>query len=253
MHEIIFGSLIVFFASTLQALTGFGFAITATPLLLLLFNSRDSIQMSILLSFFIAVILIPRIRREADFGMFRRLAAGSLLGVPVGLALFSVISLDALKITISVVILAITSFSLANWYKNRDGRPASPPAALSNPSPRLELLAGFLAGLLTASIGMPGVPLVLYFITVNTPKEIVRSTTLAFFCIVYVVSILAQTLTVKIGAAVLLTSLKLVPAATLGVIVGHRLFPKIRQSLFQLITNIILIITALYIIAGVCR
>lgn len=245
MQEWMIASVIVFSAATLQALTGFGFAILATPLLLLLYDSRDSIQMSILLSFMIAIILMPRIRQEVDYGMFRRFVAGSIPGIPLGLVFFSCIGLDALKIMVSVVILIVTSMSLINLYKHRDCQYSPAPLAETvMPSSGWELLVGFFAGVLTTSIGMPGVPLVLYFIAVNAPKGIIRSTTLAFFICVYIFSILAQVVTGKMGTDVLIASLILTPANIMGVIAGYLVFPKITQSLFQLITNLVLVFTA---------
>lgn len=56
MQDWVLANIIVFFASLLQATTGFGFAIMATPFLLLVYNSRDCIQLSILLSFAIAIL-----------------------------------------------------------------------------------------------------------------------------------------------------------------------------------------------------
>lgn len=249
MQEWIFAAIIVFFASALQAITGFGFAIAATPFLLLLYNSRDSIQISIFLSFFIAILLIPRIRHKIDYPLFRRLAAGSLLGVPLGLWFYAFISLDSLKIIISVVILAVTFFSLLSQYKNRAKQ--KHPADRKAPNPGGELLAGFCSGILTSSIGMPGVPLALYFTANNTDKEVVRSTTLAFFGVVYVASILAQTVTLQVEVNALYSALILAPVTAIGVVAGHLIFPKVRQSLFLVITNIILIYTAIYMLTRV--
>jgi uncharacterized membrane protein YfcA len=243
MIEWLYAAIIVLLAATLQAVTGFGFAITATPLLLLLYNSRDAIQISIFLSFFIAVILLPRIRQKVDFGLFRRLVAGSLLGVPLGLWIYLFISLDSLKIIISGVILGVTVLSLYGQYKNRASKNNN--AYWQKHNPRWELAAGIFSGILTASIGMPGVPLALYFIANNTDKEVARSTTLAFFSIVYTVTILAQAVTGSVEADAIFAALMLAPVTAAGVFWGHSIFPLVRQVLFQVITNVILIYTAI--------
>lgn len=248
MQEWLFAGLIVFFAAVLQAITGFGFAITATPFLLLLYNSRDCIQISIFLSFFIAVVLLPRVRQKIDYALFRRLAAGSLLGVPLGLWVYLFISLDFLKIMISIVILGITSFSLFSQYKNKCKSILSAP---QKPSSGREWAAGISSGILTSSIGMPGVPVALYYSAHNTDKEVVRSTTLAFFSVVYTVTILAQAVTKSIDANAVFAALLLAPVTAAGVFGGHVLFPRIRQELFQVVTNLILIFTAVYMLAKV--
>lgn len=251
MQEWMLASAIVLFASALQALTGFGFAIIATPLLLLIFNSLDSIQISILLSFLIAVILIPKVKQGIEYCLFRRLALGSVVGIPFGIVIFSLISIDNLKMVIGVIVLVITSFSLYNQYINRTNETLNGKTTVQfSPNTYWELLVGFLSGIFTASVGMPGVPLVLYFVATGIPKETIRSTTLAFFGVVYIFCIIMQMVTVKIAVSVVANSLFLVPSAILGVIIGHWLFPKVDQSLFLLITNIILVYTAVYMLIG---
>lgn len=224
MQEGMLAGIIVFFASMLQAMTGFGFAIVATPLLLMVYNSRDCIQISILVSLFIAALLVPKIIKHCDYDMLRRFAAGSLLGVPAGLVFFSMISMTLLKTTVSIVILGLALFSCLCLYQNRHSTGSSVEDANRPPRKLTELLVGLGAGALTAGIGMPGVPLAVYFSVANTAKAVVRSTTLTFFIFVYIASILAQLATVGIESKVVLNSLLLLPCAAAGVALGHRLF-----------------------------
>ena len=268
MYEWIFATLIVFLASVLQAATGFGFAIMATPFLLLVFDSRDCIQISIILSFFISIVLAPKIRHEIDYVLLKRLILGSISGVLAGLLFFAYVSLAVLKIMVSVVILTATLFLLARGYLRGfkssghasddlpgetelpaiDGSTKSFIRSLKDPATLGDLLVGLCAGTLTTSIGMPGVPLALYFNARNTKKEVIRSTTLAFFVAVYVVSIALQIITVKIRLSVLISSLVLIPAAAVGVLLGNLLFYKINQKMFQLAAYIILLYTGFYML-----
>lgn len=251
MYELILANVIVFFASVLQAATGFGFAIMATPFLLLVFDSRDCIQMSILLSFFIAIVLMPKIRRGINYALLYRLIAGSIIGVPFGIVFFKYISLDTLKISVSIVILLTSLCSFYKGYQSRkavSGTLASSAAEARKADQHQQLLAGMFAGTLTTSVGMPGVPLAVYFNAANSQKEVIRSTTLAFFIAVYSTSILMQMVTVNIGESAIRTSLFLLPAAAVGVICGHWLFPRINQKWFQWIVNFILLYTAGYLL-----
>ena len=254
MQDWVVANIIVFFASLLQATTGFGFAIMATPFLLLVYNSRDCIQLSILLSFFIAIILTPNIWRAIHYGLLRRLIVGSIVGTPIGLLLFVYMSLDVVKVFIGIITLIVACFSLMKCWNNRLSRVLVKTEELAStigesPLGRGQWLAGVCSGILTTSIGMPGVPLALYFSVNHINKEIIRSTTLAFFIAVYTFSIVVQVFTVRIGEDVLWSSVELVPAVVAGVICGHFLFPKISQTLFQLIVNVILLSTAIYLLA----
>lgn len=250
MQDWILVNIIVFFASLLQATTGFGFAIMSTPFLLLVYDSRDCIQLSILLSFTIALILTPKIWRDIHYGLLQKLIIGSIVGIPVGILLFIYMSLDLLKVFVGIVTLIVAGFSLVKWYKYRaDGKLAESGVIIARSLGYGQWLAGVCSGILTTSIGMPGVPLALYFSVNNISKEIIRSTTLAFFIAVYALSIIAQALTVHIPNSVLWSSVKLIPAVVAGVICGHIVFPKVSQQVFQLVINIILLSTAFYLVA----
>lgn len=258
MFEWMLATVIVFFASVLQAATGFGFAIMATPFLLLVFDSRECVQISIILSFIVSLLLIRKIIKDVDKGLLKRLIIGSIVGVPLGVLFFKFVSLDILKITVSIVILIVTFILMVRSFKtsnNHNIEAASEKAQINqNDSEgdvttllkRAQLFVGLCAGLLTTSIGMPGVPLILYYNATNTKKETARSTTLVFFIFVYIISMATQLLTVKTNLDIVTTSLVLIPVAVVGVFLGNILFDKINQITFQRIAYGILISTGFY-------
>lgn len=258
MYEWILATVIVFFASVLQAATGFGFAIMALPFLLLVFDSRECVQISIILSFVVSLLLIRKIIKDVDKGLLRRLIIGSVVGVPLGVLFYKFVSLDILKVTVSIVILIVTFILMIRSFK-------------TNPKPKIEdssdkslvsqdttavdgttflkktqFFIGLCAGLLTTSIGMPGVPLILYYNATNTKKETARSTALAFYIFVYIISMATQLLTVKTNLDIVASSLILIPVVAVGVFVGNILFDKINQITFQRIVYGILLFTGFY-------
>ncbi len=258
MYEWILAGVIVFFASVLQASTGFGFAIMATPFLLLVFDSRECVQISIILSFIVSLLLIRNIIEDIDKGLLRRLIIGSIVGVPLGVMFYKFVSLDILKATVSVVILIVTFILIIISFKT------NPQPKINNTSDKslvnqytssfdcsptlkkIQFSIGLCAGLLTTSIGMPGVPLILYYNATNTKKETARSTTLAFFIFVYIISMGTQLLTVKTNLDIVASSLILIPVVVVGVFVGNILFNRINQITFQRIAYGILLFTGFY-------
>lgn len=258
MHELILSCVIVFVASTLQAAIGFGFAIMATPFLLLVYNSADVVLMSNILSLINAAIIMPKIKMDIDYVLLKRLIYGSILGVMAGLLFFIHASLDTLKITVSIVILTVTlslSFRwIANHFKFANSKGSCKKAKESSNCSETskekvkELLIGLCSGVLTTGIGMPGVPLALYFNAKNTPKVIVRSTTLAFFIAVYITSIFSQILAEKMTLDILSSTVMLIPASIAGVFLGNAFFYKINQNMFQIMANIILLFTGFYML-----
>ena len=248
MNDWIIVNLIIVFASLLQAITGSGFAIMATPFLLLVIDSRECIQISIFLSFFIAVVMTPKIRHDINWAMFKRLVVGSLVGAPVGLWLFVSLPMAKIKLFVAVIVLIVALFTLFSRQPSED---EAEEGRFHRYKTWLEAAAGFGSGVLTTSIGMPGVPLAMYFARGHIAKEQIRSTTLAFFVVVYTVSLVLQAIAGEIESQTLLSSLALLPATLLGIAAGARLFGKFNQQHFRLLINIILLYTGLHMLSSV--
>ncbi len=105
MSEWIYSMLIVLLSAVVHAATGFGFAIVSTPLLHLVFALRDCILISLVLSLFISVVMLPRIWRRVEYGLLLRLLFGGVAGIPVGLAAFLLVDESTLKTIVSIAIL----------------------------------------------------------------------------------------------------------------------------------------------------
>lgn len=245
MSEWIIVNIIVLIAAALQAITGSGFAIMATPFLLVVMESRECIQISIFLSFLIAIIMTPRIRQHVDWLLFRRIAAGSAVGAPIGLWLFIALPLATIKMVVAIVVLIVSAFTLWSWFFPANHEHDH---SINRYRTYVEIVTGMTAGILTVSIGMPGVPLAMYFAQGHIGKEQIRSTTLAFFIVIYIISIALQGGAGQIDSETVLSTLKLVPATVAGIAVGARLFGKVKQRTFQLLINLTLVYTGLHML-----
>lgn len=225
---------IVLVASILQAGTGFGFSIMATPFLLLLFKSHDAIQLNIILSLLISLLMTCKIRKEVNKDSLIRLTKGSLIGILPGLLLFIFLDVGPLKIFASILILASTGLLVAKVnIRQSDSK---------------ELITGALSGFLTTSIGMPGPPLLIYFAGAKFDKSTLRSTTLAYFVFVYLVSLLLQFSMYGISKDVWISTLWALPFTLLGIYLGQRVFARLYQQLFQKIIYALLFFTGMYLL-----
>ncbi|MEG6616713.1 sulfite exporter TauE/SafE family protein [Peptococcaceae bacterium 1198_IL3148] len=226
MEMLVLSSLIVFLASILQASTGFGFSIMATPFLLLIYEAHDAIQINIILSLLISFVMITKIWQDVDKERLISLVKGSIIGAPIGVAVFVYADVQMLKIVISILILVLTFLLMLNFsIKKSKGK---------------DITAGGISGLLTTSLGMPGPPLLLYFTGVGTEKAILRSTTLAFYVFIYTVSLVMQIVFYGTTKVVWTSSLMSVPLVLLGIVLGQMLFKYVNQVMFRRITYVIL-------------
>ncbi|EOP27716.1 MULTISPECIES: sulfite exporter TauE/SafE family protein [Bacillus] len=225
---------IILVASVLQASTGFGFSIMATPFLLMLFLPQEAIQINIILSLIISISLIWKIRMDIDFILLKRFIFGSIVGVPFGILLFISININTFKLAISILLLLLTLLLLCN-FKVRS-------------TPFRDFVVGGLSGLLTTSIGMPGPPLLLYFTGTDTEKEKLRATTLAFYLFIYFISLLTQILFTGTDITIWKSSFYAIPIVFLGLFIGQIIFKWLNQQVFKIFTYILLSCTGIYLL-----
>ncbi|MBT2707089.1 TSUP family transporter [Pseudomonas sp. ISL-84] len=102
---------------------------------------------------------------------------------------------------------------------------------------------------MTTSIGMPGPPLLLYFSGTDTQKEKLRGTTLAFYLLIYSMSLMVQIYFAGTNKTIWISSGLALPLVLLGLFTGQLLFAKINQRFFRIFTYILLLITGIYLFA----
>lgn len=226
--------IIILVASILQTSTGFGFSILATPFLLLLFEPAEAIQINLILSLIISIALIMKIRKDIDFEILKRFIVGSVFGLPIGTTIFLLINIDRLKLGVSLIIIVLTIMLILRFRVNQ--------------SKKRDVLVGGLSGSLTTSIGMPGPPLLLYFSGTDTQKEKLRGTTLAFYLFIYFVSLIIQVVFVGTNQTIWISSAWALPLVFIGLYLGQLMFKVINQSVFRIITYIILLFTGFYLL-----
>ncbi len=228
--------LIILFASILQTSTGFGFSIMATPFLLLLFDPIEAIQINLILSIVISFTMIRTIYGDVDTRLLKHFSLGSIIGLPIGILILILIDVDTLKIGIGILILTLTLLLFMRFRVVQ--------------TPNRNIIAGSMSGALTSSIGMPGPPLLLYLSGTDTDKARLRSTTLAFYLLIYTISLALQSFTVGTTLESWIYSLYGLPIVFAGLWIGQKLYNRINQTQFRMMTYIILVFTGLYLLFG---
>ena len=232
--DILIFIIIILVASILQTSTGFGFSILATPFLLLIFEPMEAIQINLILSLIISLALIAKIKKDIDFGILKRFMIGSVIGLPLGIITFLVVDINKLKLGISLIVLLLTIMLILKFRLTQNkGK---------------DLLVGGLSGSLTASIGMPGPPILLYFSGTDTQKEKLRGTTLSFYLFIYSISLVTQMIFSGTNKTVWVSSSLALPLVLLGLYLGQLLYKWVNQKYFQIFTYFILLFTAIYLL-----
>ncbi|MDF2713757.1 MAG: hypothetical protein K0R28_682 [Paenibacillus sp.] len=219
---------IVLLAAMIQTCTGFGFAIIAIPLLMLIHDGHYAVTASIILSLISSLSTLPQVRKEIDKPLLKTLFIGSLVGLPLGGLLFYLSDVHLLKLFVSI---AIIVFTLPMMFRIRI--PLGKGKGV-----------GFLSGFMTSSIGMPGPPIVLYLTSHNTDKGRFRGTSIAYYSLVYPVSLLIQYVSGRVPAELIYQVIWVVPAIFIGQLAGKAIYRVMSHEWFRRVTFVLLIATA---------
>jgi uncharacterized membrane protein YfcA len=232
-------------ASVLQATNGFGFAVLAVPFFLLLAPSGEAIRIIIIISLATSVMVVPGLYRSVELGLLRRLIVGSLIALPVGLVAFShadplIVDLVAgATVTIFAAVLA--------WHRYHDL------SALVAIRPRHDLVAGAVAGIATALVGMAGPPVLIYLMLGGAPMRTVRATLMAFFVLVYAATLAADIAFVGVPAPDWLIAMSLLPVIWVGGRIGLRIGDRLGDAVAAALAIAVLAVAGLYTLAAAAR
>lgn len=210
---------IIFTASILQAITGFGGALIAAPLLLLLVDKTTSLVALTFGSLAINSILLLSIRSPLNKRTFYNLFLPGLIGLPIGLWILRTLPTSALRLL--VLGLSIIFGVMLLWKKV--------PVKSTDIKKRF---AGWFSGILTTSVGLNSPPVALILAAENTDKDEMRKTLASYFLIMSVFSLALLVSTGHITKAVLYLPLRGVPPAILGSLIGNMISRKISQRGF---------------------
>jgi len=237
----IYLSIITLLAATLQSATGFGFGLIAVPVFLLILDSREAIQMVMIVILCMSILDWIKLRGQASIDLLKWLSIGSLIGFPFGIYIFHQMDLPLLKMIIAVVILLFSFYNLLRLFEGL----LHENQHVHKHNKWATILIGYVSGLMSTSLAMPGPAVMLYLVHQKLERTRIRATILTFFIFSYAGAIVLQSVIVGISAQTWRTSLTLAPVGLLGVLAGHYLAGQINQRLFQLIVLTTLILTAL--------
>lgn len=219
--------LVVILSALIQSSTGFGFALFAIPLLMLLFPAHTAISLSGFLSLISCLSTLPRVLKDVDAFLLKRLFIGSLIGLPIGGQLYYAADVTWLKLIVGISII-LSAFVMMYRIPLFFGSGKE---------------AGFLSGFMTSSVGMPGPPVVLFLISKNVGKEAFRGTSIAYYCLVYPISLVIQYASGHFELHAI-DDLVLIPAIFIGQAVGMLLHRRISPNWFRRVTILLLFATA---------
>jgi uncharacterized membrane protein YfcA len=230
IESLVILEVVVFIASLVQALVGFGSSLIAVPSLLLLLEDAKIVAPLVTLSgLVINARLVFSLREYFSSKYLIPLVLGALAGIPFGILILTYTPLEILKWGLAILIIAYSIYS----YSQPDSR-----LKVSN---WWGTIVGFIAGCLGAALSSNGPPLVIWASLQDWNKDEFRSNLPAYFGITGIISLVAYQFTGLMTVAVWQYFFYAVPSSLLGTFVGEYFAAKIKPDRFKQIIRLLLV------------
>lgn len=228
--ELFYFILVILVSSVLQAITGFGGALIAAPLLLLMVDKTISVVSLAFVSIAINIVLLVTIKKQIDKKTFLDLFIPSLVGLPIGILVLNNLNKPYLQMLVGglSVIFAFLLFSKKFSVENSKFK---------------RVFAGLFSGILRTSVGLNSPPVVLLLASDNTDKDEMRKTLAFLFLMMSIVSVFMFFFTGHLTEEVWRYSLLSIPIAFMGGWIGSLIAKKISQKNFILSVFILIFIS----------
>lgn len=233
----VFVVLVVAVAATAQTLVGFGFALIAVPFFVAVLDVKDTVVITTLLGLTNNAIVARTAWTHVPWRTVAWMFAGSLAGMPFGLAVLLFAPEDALRLGVGVVTIVMAA-ALASGLRFGSGSVAS------------ELGVGVVSGMLNTSTSMNGPPVVIYLQGLGHPPEEFRAGLAVFFFSVSAVTLAAFAATGVVSMPALGLAAAALPAVAVGSVAGHALLRRTHPALFRRLVFALLTAAALSAVAS---
>ena len=239
IYTLIFAAIIVLLAAFVRSASGFGYALLATPMLMLVMDAKSVVVLNTVLGLVANVIVLYHLRRHIDFRRAALIGLGAVAGIPPGAYLLSSLDSSVIKLAIAIVVIPF-SFILLTDHSHRFQRDTLGC-----------VVAGFFSGATGASTGFGGPPVVLFLLNQGMVKERFIGTLAAYFSFRTIVTLGAFSSLGIVTTDILIQAVVLLPALWLGSYIGVKMVPRINTVLFKRIVSAIVTVTALIIIVSI--
>ncbi|WP_209348963.1 sulfite exporter TauE/SafE family protein [Pontixanthobacter sp. CEM42] len=221
-----------FGAAFIRGLAGFGLAILLVPVLALAMSPVEAVLATNVVAVLIGLSEIKRIMREAEKSAWTISLLVVIATFP-GLYLLSITAPALARVLIALI--ALSAFFAMFLPK----RPAHQPGAVQTG------IVGIISGLLTGFAGMPGPPVVPYYLGRDIPKEIAKPSMLLIFTIAAGAGLGSGAAIGLLDWGLIVLGVLLFPAVLLGNHVGALAFGKVSDTAWRIFVMVVLAATAL--------
>ena len=213
---------VVFVATLIRSILGFGEALVAVPLLALRLPVSVAAPLAVLVSVAIAAVIVLQDWRDVHLRSATGLILAALPGIPVGILLLARGNEQIVKLVLGLIIIGFSLYSLT----------AKTTPHLREDHPRWLFGCGFVSGVLGGAYGMNGPPLAVYGALRKWSPQHFRATLQCYFLAASLVGLAGYSALGIWSGTVTRYFLLSLPAMVTAILIGRALNREMRDTGF---------------------
>jgi len=229
-------AMVVLLAALIKGSTGFGFSMTALPLLIFQYTVKTVVPIIAIWSLTTSLIIILQ---KKEFKVDQEncgVIFWGALGTITGTLILSNFEEKALTLIVAVIFACLTTLSLAGFqFKIKNKRTAT-------------IQTGLLSGILAGSIFISGPPITLFLNALGIRKEEFREIFARFDIVTSIVALIGFSFAGYLNSQTFLFALIFVPVIYSGTYLGKKINHLIPQKIFRTVNLALSLISCLLLV-----
>ncbi len=214
-------SFAVLVGAVVRGFTGFGASMFWVASLSLIYAPASVVPTVLALDVLASLLMLPSVHREVHWRSMRWLFLSSVLTMPLGVLLLSVVPDRPMRLVVALTILAAT---IVIGSGVRLSRAAGAGGALT---------AGSVSGVFNGATGVSGPPAILFYYSGATSHEVGRATLVVYFLGIDLVGFAMMAAVGLVDTAVLVQTAIFAPLALGGIALGQLAFRRSNGASFR--------------------
>jgi hypothetical protein len=221
---------VTFFASMVQTLAGFAFALIMMPIVTIILGVRTAAPLVALTALTLYAVNSLRYQASLNLREVWRLGAAAVAGVPVGIWMVANVRESFVKVLLGVILIG---FGLCGLTRLKPLRPCSP---------RWAYLAGFMSGSLGGAYNTSGPPLAVYGALRQWPKDEFRAGLQSLFFVSGALTVISHAVANHLTSTVLWLYVWTPPALLLGILAGGWIDRYVDKERFRILVIVMILL-----------
>ena len=235
--EIAVSALVLAVAGFTVGAIGFGFGLTTSPALLLMHDPQTVVIVVNAVAVLAFGLVLFETREHVGYRDLAPTAVAGALGVPLGVYALSTLDPSALRIGISLLVLALTVLVVVKteWRV--------PKPQLTGP------VIGFCAAAMVTGLAIGGPLLVLFLLGRGMERQGVRASMAFLFMVIYCIALAGYAVQGLITSERVLLTAATAPAVAFGYWLSVRLTGRMNASVFRRAVVLVIVLTSALVLA----